>query len=168
MVVGCCWLLPASAQCGFAIVPAADVSWYRDAGWATPGVADAKSIAKVNLIINGKPYVWPDGITVSAIVHDHDYRVSFPESIFDENGAHKKMISNTFQLGRLLRWEMNGKVYAYSYVLLPLDVACMATIDIVDDKGDGEFRLMTPVGHAFMGGNPTPPPVPEWLNKPKS
>jgi hypothetical protein len=168
VVVGCCWLLPSSAQCGFAIVPAADVSWYRDAGWETPGVSDAKSIAKVNLTINGKPHVWPNEITVSAVVHDEGYEVSFPEAAFDDNGAHKKMLSRNFLLKQLLRWEMNGKPYAYSYYLWPHDVACMAAIDIIDDKGDGKFRLMTPAGHVITSRDPMPPPVPEWLNRPKS
>jgi hypothetical protein len=167
-LVACSCAIPVSAQCGFAIVPAADVDWYREAGWETPGVADAKSILKVNLTVNGKPHIWPDGITVSAVVHDDGYRVSFPEAVFDVNGAHKKMLQRDFLLKQLLRWEMNGKPYAYSYYLLPLDVLCTATIDVIDDKGDGKFRLMSPAGHVIWGRNPEPPPLPTWLQKPKS
>jgi hypothetical protein len=62
---------------------------------------------------------------------------------------------------------MNGTPYAYSYELWP-DVACDANVDIIDDRGDGKFRLMTAPGHLIMGKDPTPPPVPAWLSKPKS
>jgi hypothetical protein len=162
------WPHLSSAQCGFAITPAANIKWYRENGWETPGVADAKSIAKFNVTINGKPKVWPDGITVSVIEHEKDYRVSFPEAIFNDEGIQKKMLSRTFHLVQLLRWEMNGKPYAYSYYLLPYDVACDSSIDIVDDKGDGKFRLITSPGHPVVSINPLPPPVPGWLMTPKS
>jgi hypothetical protein len=162
------WPLSSPAQCGFSITPAAVVRWYREAGWQTPGVADAKSISKVNLTVNDKPFVWPDGITVSMVVHEDNYRVRFPEAIFDENGNSKKMHSSIFQLARLLRWEMNGKTYAYSYELWPERTLCTATVDIFDDKGDGKFRLMTLPGHIIDVQNPVAPPVPEWLKEPKS
>jgi hypothetical protein len=167
-LVVCSWPLSSSAQCGFSITPAAVVRWYREAGWETPGLADAKSISKVNLSVNGKPFVWPDGITVSAVVHEEGYRVSFPETIFDDNGTHKKMHSSVFQLYQLLRWEMNGRTYAYSYELWPDHTLCTTTLDIFDDKGDGKFRLMTLPGHIIDVQNPVPPPVPEWLREPKS
>jgi hypothetical protein len=172
-IVLCSGTIRLSAQCGFAIQPAADVKWYRNAGWEIPGLADAKSITKINLIINDKPFAWPDGITVSMVVHDSKYEVNFPEAVFDIDGAHKKMLSRTFQLGQMLRWEMNGTPFAYSYFLLPHDVGCTASVDIIDDKGDGKFRLMTSGGHTLVGYNPlkekpSPPPVPEWLQKPKT
>ncbi|MGA3373313.1 MAG: hypothetical protein ABSC48_16275 [Terracidiphilus sp.] len=167
-LIACSWPPSSSAQCGFHIAPAADVKWYRDAGWQTPGTADAKSISKVNLTVNGKPFVWPDGITVSMVVHEDGYSVSFPEAIFDDQGTRKKMGTSVFQLKQLLRWEMNGKIYAYSYELWPYDIACSSTVDIIDDKGDGKFRLMISMGHTFMGLHPAPPPVPEWLREPKS
>jgi len=131
-------------------------------------VADAKTIRKLNVTINGKPNVWPEGITVSVILHNDNYRVRFPEAIFDEDGIHKKMLSRVFLLKQLLRWEMNGKPYAYTYYLWPYDVACDATVDIIDDKGDGKFRLMTSPGHPIVTQNPVPPPVPEWLKEPES
>lgn len=167
-IVACYWPLISLAQCGFTIEPAAVVRWYRDSGWQTPGVADAKSISKLNVSVNSKPQVWPDGITVSVILHKDKYRVRFPEAIFDDNGIHKKMLPKVFELQQTLRWEMYGKPYAYSYNLLPYDVLCTFSVDIIDDKGDGKFRLMTSPGHPIMGQNPVPPPVPEWLTIPKS
>jgi hypothetical protein len=166
-IVVCNCLLPCSAQCGFSIQPASEIRWYRDAGWQTPGVTDAKAIGKLNVTINGKPQTWPDGITVSMITHEDNYRVHFPEMIFEDNGIHKRMLSRVFKLQQLLRWEMNGKPYAYSYDLWPYDVACSSTVDIIDDKGDGKFRLMTSPGHTIVSLNPVPPPVPEWLKKPQ-
>jgi len=159
---------PSSAQCGFAIEPAAEVHWYREQGWRPPGLDDAKRIGPLNLTINGVQKVWPEGITLSAVLHGEDYRVQFPEAVFEDNGAQKKMLPRSFVLKQMVRWEMNGTPYAYSYYLLPLDVACISTIDIVDDRGDGKFRLMISPGHPVWGRDPSPPPVPEWLNKPKS
>jgi hypothetical protein len=63
---------------------------------------------------------------------------------------------------------MNGKPYAYSYHLLPYDIACDATVDIIDDRGDGKFILMTSPGHPIITQDPVPPSVPEWLERPKS
>jgi len=54
-------------QCGFVIEPVADVHWYRADGWQVPGLNDAKAIVKVNLNINGKPWTWAHGISVSLI-----------------------------------------------------------------------------------------------------
>jgi hypothetical protein len=167
-LVACFWPFPFSGQCGFSVKPIEDVKWYREAGWPTPGVADAKSVSKVERNINGVPFVWPEGLTVSAIVHRHNYQVLFPAAIFFDNGVHKRMLPSVFQLGQLLRWEMNGKIYAYSYLIEPHDLLCFTTVDLIDDKGDGKFRVMISPGHLTIGPNPVPPPIPEWLKKPKS
>ena len=159
---------PLSGQCGFAIEPAADVHWYRADGWQLPGLNDAKAIRKINRTINGKAWNWPDGISVSLVQHDDDYRVLFPEAVFEDGGVNKRMLDRSFVLKQLLRWEINGKPYAYSYYLWPLDIACIATVDIIDDRGDGKFRVMNSPGHTILGRNPTPPPLPKWLSDPPS
>lgn len=164
---------PSSAQCGFAIVPAADKRWYRHEGWPVPGLSDAKGFADIHRTIGGKPkdWVWPEGITVKWVAHDKNYDVQFPDAIFEEDGSRKRMLPRRFMLYSMLRWEMNGTPYAYSYDLGPYDVACVASVDIVDDRGDGKFRLITSPGHTLMrhgGSTPPVPPVPEWLQKPKS
>jgi len=168
LLVFCYWPLSSMAQCGFGIVPAASVNWYRAEGWHISGIADAKSIVELHLTVNDKDYIWPDGISVSMVMYQDNYNVRFPEVIFEDSGDHKKMLSRVFGLSQLLRWEMNGKTYAYSYLLIPHDVACSSTIDIIDDKGDGKFRVMTSPGHVIQFKNPTPPPVPEWLKQPQS
>ena len=167
-LVICFWPLPTSAQCGFTVKPIEDVRWYRAAGWPTPGVADAEAIRKVTVKTDELPYAWPEGLTVSAILHRPKYQVNFPEVIFNDNGVQKKMQSSVFQLGLFFRWEMNGKIFAYSYELFPHDLLCSTMIDLIDDRGDGKFRIMASPGHAFFGAHATPPPIPEWLRKPQS
>jgi len=167
-VVACSYSLPSLAQCGFAIAPAAGVRWYREQGWQLPGLGDAKGIGPLNLTVNGQPKVWPEGITVSTVLHDEGYRVLFPDAVFDDSGARKRMLARRFGLSRMLRWEIHGTPYAYSYDLSPLDVLCITTVDIIDDRGDGKFRLMTSPGHAIIFRDIVPPPVPEWLSNPKS
>ena len=171
--IACSVVAPCAGQCGFAIVPAADTHWYREQGWPIPGLSDAKGFANVHRTIDGKPndWVWPEGITVSWVAHDDGYKVQFPKALFDDNGSRKRMLPRRFLLYQMLRWKMNGIPYAYSYLLGPEDVACTASIDIIDDRGDGKFRLMTPSGHTLIvppGRNPEPPPVPDWLKKPES
>jgi|SRR5271165_515431 len=173
LLLGCLAAAQCVAQCGFAIVPAAASNWYRNEGWQVPGLADAKGFANVHRTVDGKPqdWVWPEGISVTWVAHDKDYDVQFPDAIFDDNGSQKRMLPRRFKLYSMLRWEMNGTPYAYSYELGPYDVGCTASIDIIDDRGDGKFRLMTSPGHTFIvrpGSTPNPPPVPEWLNKSKS
>jgi hypothetical protein len=170
-----------SAQCGFHAERLDIVRWYRIEGWALPGLQDATAITKVDyfvnndhVVIDGRSRLWPEGITAWSIKHgDHrnHYRVSFPDAIFEEDGIRKKMVQSTFVLVWLVRWEMNGTPYAYSYTLWPspnehVFAACMSSIEITDDKGDGKFRLLTSSG-GFPHGL-TPPPLPAWLKKPKT
>jgi len=169
----CFCSLPSSAQCGFAIVPATDKHWYRNEGWTIPGLSDAKGFASIHRTIDGKPkdWVWPEGITVKWVAHDESYDIQFPDAIFQEDGSRKRMLPRRFKLYRMFRWEMNGSPYAYSYELGPYDIACSASVDLIDDRGDGKFRLLISPGHTLMslpGRNPEVPPVPEWLQKPKS
>ena len=157
-----------SAQCGFSIEPAADVRWFRLEGWATPGVSDAKTFAPVKLEVNRKPqsWNWPEGVSAKIAVHDYGYNVAFPEAVFVDGAVKKRMMSKRFLLYRLIRWEMDGKVFAYSYELGPYDVMCAATIDLIDDTGDGKFRLMIPYGHVLMGDTQSPQ-IPQWAQRPK-
>jgi hypothetical protein len=160
--------IPCPAQCGFHVEPATATHWYREQGWQLPGLNDAKRIAPLRLEVNGAEKAWPAGISVSAIIHDDGYDVQFPEAVFDEDGSSKKMLAATFELKWMFRWEFEGKPYAYSYELWPHDVGCSESIDIIDDRGDGKFRLMTSPGHASFGQHAVPPPVPERFISPKT
>jgi len=160
-------------QCGFAIVPVAEQHWIRSEGWPIPGLDDAKGFGKIKLATDGKSngYTFPEGITVSWVAHDKGYVVSFPDAVFDDDGKQKRMLPRKFELYQMLRWEINGKPYAYSYLLGPYDVACTASVDIIDDQGDGSFRVMSTLGHPLAvppGMNPEPPPLPKWAVRPTS
>jgi hypothetical protein len=102
-------------------------------------------------------------------MHDPNYRVSFPAAVFEENGKPKKMQARTVGLHMLLRWEIYGKPYAYSYDLWPEGLLCTFSVDLVDDKGDGIFRLLVSPGHIMQGEitelghrGPQAPRLPEW------
>jgi hypothetical protein len=175
-LIACSLVPPCAAQCGFAIVPAAEQRWYREEGWPIPGLSDAKGFANMDVKLDGTLFNWgwPEGVTVSWVVHDEGYNVQFPDAVFDDNGSRKRMLPRKFLLYEMLRWEMNGTPYAYTYELGPYDFFCAATVDIIDDRGDGKFRLMTSPGHVVLGvrtmrwPKAEAPPVPDWLRKPKS
>ena len=164
---------PSSAQCGFAIVPAADNNWFRSEGWPIPGLSDAKGFAAIHRTNDDKPddFAWPEGVTVTWVAHDKSYEVQFPEAVFEENGSRKRMLPRQFALYSMLRWQMNGVTYAYSYELGPHDVACTSSVDLIDDRGDGKFRRMISPGHTLLahrGQTPPAPPIPDWIQKPKA
>jgi hypothetical protein len=168
VVLGIAVATPCHSQCGFEVDPAQSTRWHRNEGWPLPGLNDAKAIRAFRTPVGGREQPWPDGITVSLIEHDKDYQVRFPTMIFDENGSLKKLQQQNFYVEQLLRWRYRGKTYAYSYYLYPPNSACDSMIEIIDDRGDGRFRILIPTMLSIGSGNPEPPPVPEWLEKPKS
>lgn len=178
-LIVCASAVPCAGQCGFAIVPAAEQRWYRNEGWPIPGLSDAKGFAVIHRTVDGKPseLVLPEGISVTWAAFGQDsqfmnYHVQFPDVFFDDEGTRKHMLARSFKVYKMLRWQMKGTTYAYSYLLGASDVACMSSVDIIDDRGDGKFRLMTVPGDTYLGeakgDPPEPPPVPDWLKKPKT
>jgi hypothetical protein len=173
LLVACFWSLPFFAQCGFVAEPVATPSWYRGECWQLPGITDGK-ITHSEVTFNGQAPKWPEGVTVSYITHDKNYRVSFPAAVFVENGISKVMQARTISLYRLLRWEVKGIPYAYTYDLWPEDVMCTFSVDVTDDRGDGIFRVMTRPGHTMEPSvtrdkgwqAPQPPDLPRWAIKP--
>jgi hypothetical protein len=160
--------MPLIAQCGFIGKPVAANEWYRSEGWSLPGVADAKQVAPVNITLNGEAFNWPAGVELAALIHPKKYVVSFPAALFETGGAKQIMSARRLQLGYLYRWEFHGNVYAYSYELIPRDLGCLFSIDLVDDRGDGVFRVMRLDGHAFRLPKNGYPAVPDWAKKPKA
>lgn len=162
------------AQCHFEAVPVAASVWYRSTGWNMPGVNYHPRSLKPRSDIVFMPVTvkdegmrpgLPDGVTVSATVSP--FSAHFPEAVFAENGISKKMLARTVDVKVIYRWEIHGRPYAYSYTLIPRDLLCFFTVDFMDDKGDGIFRVMTSPGHAAITLR-APPPVPEWARKPKA
>jgi len=165
----CLWFSPlARSQCRFVVEPVADMSGYRNEGWELPGVEDGKPLI---VTLNGERMTWPGGVTVSAIGHNRSYphyHVSFPEAVYEDHGVRMKMRPKKVGVVIILQWEVNGKPYAYSYELAPDDVLCTFSVDFVDDKGDGVFRVMNSPGHPLRGRKTQPPAVPDWARKPSS
>ena len=76
--------------------------------------------------------------------------------------------------GAFLRYEIGGKVVAYTFRLIPVaahrgggqwvidaEAGCVFHATYVDDKGDGKFRLLVPE-------EMTIDLIPAWAMKPKS
>jgi hypothetical protein len=167
-------VLPAFAQCGLAVVPAAETRWYRSDGWAIPGLEDAK-FRPLHQMVDGKQKDshWANGITVSAYMPDDNHRqLTIPGAVFDESGSSKKLLEQSAYLYWIFRWEVQGKPYAYSYNVGSTRIACSFTFDLVDDRGDGKFRLLISPGNSVMnrlpGSDPEPPPLPTWATNPSS
>ena len=78
--------------------------------------------------------------------------VEFPAQVFSIGGQRERMHSFLAKAS-IVRWEINGKVFAYSYSLIPLSKACkeqgksvyegevvwMVYGTFADDQGDGVF-----------------------------
>jgi hypothetical protein len=154
------------AQCHFVAEPADTITWHRPKGWDIPGLKDA-TFVRPRREVNGVPKPWslPEGISLSVAVFREGYHVTFPAAVFEQDGKPMKMAARSFGIHQIVRWEIHGQPYAYSYLLLPDDVACSFTVDLVDDIGDGVFRSLVTPGH-FIFSNPlVPPPLPEWASK---
>jgi hypothetical protein len=163
--------LPALAQCGFQSKPIAGFSWYRAEGWPTPGIDDADSVALLTvnrdglpLIVDGRKSDWPEGLTASRLMHERDYHLVFPAAVYEDNGQRRQLQPAGFSLVALLRWDVRGKPYAYSYTILSDTVACGFSMDLIDDVGDGKFRILKSSDRMTIGF----PPIPAWVSKPNS
>jgi len=176
VLVLCMMATAAAAQCGFKSEPVAERHWYRSEGWKLPGIDSGSKPIPVNF--NMKARFWSEGMTASVIQLSEPY-VVFPGGVFEEDGKAMKTEARTLAVARgwVKRWEINGKVYAYSYTLHDVrgswikgkfvlregGLLCMFSVAFVDDKGDGVFRLMTNAHPDFAH----PPALPEWALKPK-
>jgi hypothetical protein len=160
------WPISVFPQCGFVVKPVSATAWYRRDGWQLPGLDGAKVKGPYKVSVNGNPPAWPRGVTLSEVIAKHK-RANFPEVQFENNGTTKRMEAAEFGILQLWRWDIDGKPYAYSYELARPGLACEFSVDILDNKGDGIFRIMSVPGHPPLTRNLQPPPVPEW-GKPKS
>lgn len=162
----------AFAQCGLAVAPVDETRWYRNEGWEIAGLSDAK-FRPLHWMEDGKQkdWHWANGVTVSAYMPDDNHRqLTIPGATFDDSGSPKKLLEQSAYLYWISRWEIYGKPFAYSYYLGSAHTGCAFTFDLVDDRGDGKFRLMVAPGHSAMnhgpGADPEPPPLPSWTTKP--
>ncbi len=92
------------------------------------------------------------------ISHSDPYILTLPEQEFRLKGKLHRMKRQQLK-AQVIRWEIKGKVFAYSYSVIPVtahrekdkwiitgEVGCIFAITFVDDRGDGVFRLLVPNG----------------------
>jgi hypothetical protein len=159
-------------SCQLQYDPVSVPQYYRSQGWVMPGVKDWNPSAPAKMY--GAPSIptIPDA-TARLLPHREDpYVVEFPAQVFQLNKTPHRM-RRVLAKATIVRWEINGKVVAYSYGLSPVSTAakqdgrwtvdgeagCMFDATFIDDKGDGIFRVLVP-------GPLTPDLVPAWAKKP--
>jgi hypothetical protein len=105
--------VPAALACNFEYDPAAVQQYYRAEGWKLPGTTDFNPHAKPRAY--GAPMRGPvPGARASLLSHDEDpYVIEFPAQDFVLNGARKRMRSAQMK-ATIIRWDVNGRVVAYS------------------------------------------------------
>jgi len=171
-------LVTVAFGCGFRYDPASVPRFYREEGWSLPGIHDDDPRVKANLY--GTP---PLGDVLRAMPEakahllrrdeDH-YVVSFPAQVF-VLGTERKEMRPVLAKATIVRWEINGKIVAYSYGLIPIskaykkagrwiyegELACIFNATFINDKGDGVFRTLVP-------DTLRPELVPEWAKLPSA
>jgi hypothetical protein len=161
------------AACDFAYDPASVPKYYREQGWALPGVADYNPHAKAsfeNAPISGTI----PGAVAQLLPHDDSpYIAEFPTQEFLEGTVHKKLRTAKMH-ATIVRWVIDARTVAYSYGMSPVEAhkkdgkwvidaeaGCTFFATFVDDRGDGVFRLMVP--STF-----TRDLIPAWIKKPEA
>jgi len=158
---------PAGFACDFQYDPASVPMYYRDEGWSLPGVKDFDF--KATPPNYGEPTLTQiPGAVAQLLPHNKNpYILAFPAQQFVLNGGQYKMRSLQAK-AVVVRWMMDGHIFAYSYGLIPVtahrvlrrwivesEAACIFTATFIDDKGDGNFRALVP-------GPLTTDLVPRW------
>lgn len=140
------------SACSLKYDPIAAAHFYRAEGWKLFGTEpDPKGTIE--------PYLGPVGLQIPGakaeiIPQQRPFIITFPAQEFELEGKREKMRSMQVIAG-VLRWSMNGKVFAYSYSLIPVDAhrkrgkwvidseaACIFGVAFIDQTGDGVFRLL--------------------------
>jgi len=151
------WPVPLAASgCGFQFEPVADFRYVRDEGWDLPGVADFDPSAPVR-----EPGMYPvkniPGAKAYALPHrENPSIIEFPVQVFQLDGTRNRMRAAQVRAA-IVRWEINGKTFAYSYGLVPVsahrvrgkwvvdsELLCIFDATFIDDRGDGVFRILVP------------------------
>ena len=142
--------------CGFHYDPIATPQYYRASGWALPGTSDFKTSTTPPTSILAMIGKIPGTVAETLLLDESHDVIELPAQEFVQDGARKKMRAAQFKAG-IVRWEVEGHVIAYSYILVPAEAhrtngkwqidaeaACIFTGTFVDDVGDGVFRLLVP------------------------
>jgi len=148
-------LSTAVAACNFEYSPVAMPQYYRTEGWKLPGITDFDTKESANSY--GAPISKPiTGATAYLLPHASPYIVEFPAQEFVLNGARERMHAAQVK-ATIIRWEVDNRVVAYSYGLIPVvahrhngkwvvdsEMLCIFYATFIDDKGDGVFRVLVP------------------------
>jgi hypothetical protein len=154
--------------CSLEFDPVAIPRYYRANGWALPGTTDFVPFASPRRL-GEYPSANISGARAVILAHNDDpYIVKFPAQVFTLDGNAKRL-RPVLAKAAILRWEANGKVFAYSYGLVPVsahkiggrwkidtEVGCTFDATFIDETGDGVFRLLVP-------SSLTETLVPKWV-----
>jgi len=169
-------LVSVALSCEFRYDPASLPRFYREEGWNLPGIHDDDArvepnkygFPSVDAVLRNVP-----GAKAYPLRRDEDhYVVRFPAEVF-LLGNERKRMRPLLAKASIIRWEINGKVVAYSYGLIPVtkayknkgkwvyegEVGCIFYGTFIDDKGDGVFRTLVP-------DTLSPELIPTWAKSP--
>jgi hypothetical protein len=118
------------------------------------------------------PPNFASGAHSEIIVHEHEpFVAEFPAQVFLQGGERKR-VERYLGVGSMLRLRIDGKMFAYSYGLSPIEAhrehgawkidseaACLSYVTFIDDVGDGVFRQL-------VNGPLTDALIPAWVRRP--
>ena len=124
-------VIPCMASgCAFQFDPAATVTCYRADGWHLPGIADFNSSAPAPVSIRQQ----------TSMEREQSHHLTMKNPTFSSSPPRpspfdvaRKRMRPALVRAVILKWEMNGKIFAYSY-----------DVTFIDKDGDGVFRLLAP------------------------
>jgi hypothetical protein len=160
-------LSPLASACDLKYGPAASMQFVRPEGWKLPGV---QSSTRLN---PGHAFLSSDvpGVTAALLRDRSSYIAEFPAQVFLLNGTRQRLQAFTAK-ATVLRFQVNGRTFAYGYSLVPVlahrshgrwivdgELACVFDITFIDDRGDGAFRVLT---HNRL----SPEMIPAWVRRP--
>jgi hypothetical protein len=135
--------------------PVAQAQYYRESGWNLPGIERSKRFAQPTLA--ELPTIRNiAGVRAIVILHEYPFVIELPAQDFAMGNARKRLRKGSYKAA-IVRWEINEKVVAYTYGLIPVtvhrkgktwkidsEVGCIFDATFIDDRGDGVFRLLVP------------------------
>lgn len=172
LTVGLLLLLsPCALACGLKYDAVSATQLVRPQGWMLPGIADFVVSARINT--EGlPPTLNVPGLKAFVLAHEEPYVIELPEQEFLLKDSRQRMRSLRAK-ATIMRFEMDGKVFAYSYGLVPVtahrsngkwivdsEAGCIFYVTFIDDRGDGVFRALTEDGLK-------PDMIPAWVKRPK-
>src|ERR1700730_6507257 len=105
------------SACTFQFDPASTAKYYRSDGWQLPGISDFNSSAPVRYL-GQYPGANIPGARAVVLPHLEDpYVIELQAQTFVFDGTPKRM-RRVMARAVILRWEMNGRIFAYSYGLI--------------------------------------------------